>query len=165
MRIKIIAIIFICFNPVMGRSQIKIPVYVIGSQKLNLDSSNNIAVFNFFTDSTFSLLSYHSDKYDIYKSEFRGRYTKQGDTLFLNDPGSIFFPFTKEKNHYKELSKDEKMALFPAKIIMKNGGSQYTSYLNISRYIYISSYWAAIQLDEQYKQKQKHYEETRAIQF
>jgi len=165
MPIKIIAAIFICFYSVRGLSQIKIPVYIVGSKKLNLDSSNNIKVFQFFSDSSFTLVSYHSIKYNIYRLETRGRYSKRGDTLFLNDASSIFFPFTKEKDHYKELSKDEGMQLYPAKVILQYAECQYVSYLNISQKIYVSTYWAAVELDKQYKQKQKHYEETRYLQF
>jgi hypothetical protein len=165
MRIKIIATIFICFCSVRGISQFKIPVYVIGSKNLNLDSSNNIQVFQFFSDSTFSLVNYHSIRYNIFKSETRGRYLKNGDTLFLNDASSFFFPFIKEKNPYKELSKDERMQLYPARIIMQFLKSEYTSYLNIPQKIYTNTYLAVVELDKMYKIKQKHYEETRHIQF
>ncbi len=165
MRIKIIATIFICFYSFKSLSQFKIPVYIIGSKKINLDSSNNIQIFQFFSDSTFTLVNYHSIQYKIFRTETRGRYSKQRDTLFLNDSGSKFFPFTKEKNHYKELSKDERMQLYPAKIIIQNVESQYISYLNIPRKIYVNTYWAAVELDKMYKKKQKHYEETRYLQF
>lgn len=164
MRFKFIATIFICICSFESLSQTKYPVYILGSKILNLDSTMSIQVFQFFSDSTFSLINYQTRRHNISKSETKGRYWRQGDTLFLNDANSIFYPSGKN-NYIKDLAEDERMQLFPAKIIMQKEESQFASYLNIPKKIYTSAYGAIIKLDQEYKRKQKRYEETRMYQF
>src|SRR5947208_4284118 len=89
-------------------SQLKIPILGLHLQKCNgvMAEDNNI-VFQFFYDSTFTLTEYSSVSrlfYQIRKTEIKGNYVQKGDTLFLNDESSRFFPFIKDKIEYAALA-------------------------------------------------------------
>jgi hypothetical protein len=165
MRIKIIATIFVCFFTGVSFSQLKFPVYILGSGDFRLSGSNEISVFQFFSDSTFTLTNYRNLRYKIIKSELRGNYLKHQDTLFLNDSLSKFYPFVKEKNYYKALEKDKKLQQFPALIIIGKEKNTFVSYLNIPREIKIIEYSSFRKLEKEYDQKNREYNDPTQVHY
>jgi hypothetical protein len=125
MRRKILFVLFICIFSNRLIAQNKIPVYIFQLDNnyhqsfCGLDrswESYKTIIFQFFEDSTFTLTSCKAIPSFIpgkIKTTHKGRYTQQGDTLFLNDFISRAYPFMKEQNHFKELAKEDLLELFP----------------------------------------------------
>jgi hypothetical protein len=138
------------------KAQFKIPRYSFSStSKVSIEQSAiqyNHDIFQFFYDSTFSLISYNTiGKCYIIKTERYGRYLKSGDTLFLKDSISQYYPLTKEKNYSVELANDMELKLFPARIILGKDVDEYISYLNHSRKIYVMKYSEITALEKRYQ--------------
>ena len=149
---KILFVLFIFAFSTRLTAQNKLPVYIFQlDYKWNgafcgLDKSYQSyksIIFQFFKDSTFTLTSNKMipSFFSIeIKATHKGRYTQQGDTLFLNGSISKIYPFIKEQNHFKELAKEDVLELFPAKIVLSQSGAQYFSYLNIPRKLRLVQY-------------------------
>ena len=139
-----------------AKAQLKIPRYLFSNvSKVSIDESAiqyNHDIFQFFYDSTFSLTSYNTiGKCYITKVEKSGRYLISGDTLFLNDAISQYYPLMKEKNYGVELAKDIELKLFPARITLGKDEDKYVSYLNNPRKIYVMKFSEVTALEKRYQ--------------
>jgi hypothetical protein len=163
MRRKILFILFVFVFSNRLTAQNKLPVYIFQLDNNSYRSfcgldkayeSYKTIIFQFFEDSTFTLTSYNLN-FSITSRKIKtidtGRYTQQGDTLFLNNSISKAYPFIKEQNHFKELAKEGGLELFPAKIIFTQSGAQYFSYLNIPRKLRLVQYPYIAKLEMDYE--------------
>lgn len=168
MQRKVILFLFICFFCKVGAAQQKFPAYIFQSKNdqgiifcfLNKSSKYNTIVFQLFEDSTFTL-TIHKRVPSFIPNEIvttrRGSYVQHRDTFFLNGSISKAYPFVKEQNHFKELVKEYLWQLFPAKIILTQGGAAYCSYLNISRKLVFAPHTYAHVLEMHHKDWRKNY--------
>ena len=161
---KILFVLFICAFSNRLTAQNKLPIYIFQLDNNSYRSfcgldrsyeSYKTITFQFFEDSTFILTSSGIDASYIstkIKTTRTGRYTQQGNILFLNDSISNAYPFIKEQNQFKELAKEDVLELFPAKIILSQSGAQYFSYLNIPRKLRSVQYPYVAKLEMDHKQ-------------
>jgi hypothetical protein len=145
--------IFIFLFNYKGFTQVKFPVYIFGLYRGGLDGDTENHILQFFPDSTFTVTNYKMTApvyLAISKSELKGKYTKLGDTLFLSDSASKFYPFIKESNTLFALVKNRQLQLFPAKIILEKDKAQYVSYIGTPMEIKILKYSAVAEIEAMY---------------